>query len=279
LPLRARVASSHSQKKFGITCPLLLCSDHLLKNFFKSLLDSAEVCASNIGAMRLEAVARAPAARAPAARAPAARARKAPLPSGCGSVRPLCGARARGDRAPPPPPAAAARRRPPPTARASLTSREWSSPIGSLRLVYGRVASQVRLHPHSVRANTRRALLEAYHALLERGDDVELEIAHLGGSGDRQNSNAARAVLYNREVGGGGWWSIAVTIRFIRGHVISWTDVDIDFHVIKKRLTPLRPRLRTHRLPSSSLTPASLASSSSLTSRPGRRSRRSHRSV
>ena len=71
MPLRARVASSHLQKKFGITCPLLLCSDHLLKNFFKSLLDSAEVCASDIGAMRLEAAARAPAARAPAARAPA----------------------------------------------------------------------------------------------------------------------------------------------------------------------------------------------------------------
>ena len=66
MPLRARVASSHLQKKFGITCPLLLCSDHLLKNFFKSLLDSAEVCASDIGAMRLEAAARAPAARAPA---------------------------------------------------------------------------------------------------------------------------------------------------------------------------------------------------------------------
>ena len=60
--------------------------------------------------------------------------------------------------------------------------------------------------------------------------------------------------------------------------------VDIDFYVIKTPPLfishPSVPRLlRTRRLPSSSLTPASLASSSSLTSRPGRRSRRSHRSV
>ena len=184
----------------------------------------------------MEAAARAPAARAPAARAPAARARKAPLAFGLRQrSTTLWRSREGGSHA-----AAAARRRPPPpTARGSLTSREWSSPIGSLRLVYGRVASQVRLHPHSVRANTRHALLEAYRALLERGDDVELEIAHLGGSGDRQNSNAARAVLYNREVGGGGWWSIAVTIRFIRGHIISWTDVDIDF--LRHKKTPHTP--------------------------------------
>jgi len=97
---RAIFDRSSPQEKFGITCPLLLCSDHLLKNFFKALLDSAEV----------------------------------------------------------------------------------------------------RAHPTLLRATTRRAYLDAYKALLATGEDVLLELHHLGGSGDRQNSNAARAVLYNRKV-------------------------------------------------------------------------------